>query len=369
MSENPANSNAKKPPREPAATPSSLVEWFNRQLTRGNVERFELQQLSASSDPKIVEDWDANEGGGAPEQLADLVWARAIDDSKDSIETSAAVHYGVLSFVAPGTGSGSLKKFVVPARARVDASPLERPNAEGVLAGSMRHLNKSTEASHLFVQEMAKQSGDSFERTQLAWKTIVESHVRTIETLERNFDTQLKWKDTELVRLRDRNKELEDRALAERKLGEELESEKFERDLRMLKAAHGEERKNQVANHVIANVLPIVTRRFGGMLNGLGAGPAPAPSTSPESPPAAPMYFTPREAEMIRRFLACCGLAELNAIQTALASLEGSTALPAFEQLLTVLWEEDEKRNQAEAAAANGAVNGTNGAAAHGDPS
>jgi hypothetical protein len=261
-----------------------------------------------------------------------------------------------------------LKKFQVPARARLDASPLEKPNAEGVVAGAMRHLNKSTEASHLFVEELAKQSGDAFERTQLAWKTIVESHVRTIEALERNFDSQLKWKDAELVRLRDRNKELEERSLETFRLGEELQGEKFERDLKMLKAAHGEERMNEVAKHVIGNILPIVTRRFGGMLGGLGPGSAP-PTPSESAPTSSvPAIFTPREAESIRSFLATCGLAELHAIQAALASVPDSRAPAAFDQLLTVLMEEDEKR-QGEAAAAAGANGVTNGAAVHGGPS
>jgi hypothetical protein len=344
------------------ATPQSLVAWIARQQQRGNVERYELRLESATTNPRFVDDYDAKEGGGAAEQLADLIYARAIEDSENAPDLSS-VYYGVQAHLTPGLGLGSMKRFSVPQPTRVEGRPLEPANETGLLAIGMRGLNKATEAAQLFVLENARQMGDGFESTQLGWKELCASAMKALADQGKNFSDQLEWKNQELTRLRDRNVELEQRSLETFKLSEEVQSTKHQRDLEMLRALASEERKTGVANNVIANVLPFVTKRLGTMLGGppgASSSPPSAASSAPAAPPAESKEtpFSLREQFAIQRFLACLTPAEFFAIQGA---IKGTPAGLRFDELVSVLHEEAKRRDDEEAAAAaatNGAVNG-----------
>jgi hypothetical protein len=360
----PTTPRATRARENPNATPQHLVAWLREKQEKGGVSRYELQLLSSTANPRVVDEYSARDGGGAPEQLADLLWARAMEDSHDSPDL-ASVYYGVAAFME--AGGTLLKRFTVPTPTRLDGRTPEPANQEGLLALGMRGLSKWNDSAHLFAVEMAKLMSDSTTETQLHWRAIVEAGQKERESLIGSLERQLAWKDAELARIQTRNETLETRALESRAKQEEYESGLHARQLEMVKTASGEERKDRVADKVIETVLPHFARRLGSMFQGAGPAPANAANGAAHAAaapgPAGEGPFNFREQVAIHRFLGTLMMqpGHLDKIREV---IKGTPAELAFDQLVAVLQEEALKKDEAEAAAAAAAqAPHTNGAA------
>lgn len=344
--------------REQAArrqdTPRGIVEFISHQQARGEVERFELHAVSTTSS-RFVEDWAGNEGGGEAEQIADLLYARALDDSENSRDV-AAVNFEVQSIMVPGEGRpGARKRFVVPMPARVDSRPLEQPDQEGLLSIGMRGLNKGMEMANLFTLENQRQLALTCEKTTVAAAAAEARYNENMDRLTENFRAQLGWKDADILRMQTRLERLEDRAAKTIEVYEELQTEKHKRELETIQVVENEDRKTKVVDLGMKLLVPALMKRYA---------PGLAATTTAAATPAA-RNFNENEDRAIHALLRHL-FENPELLERVEGVLKGTTAETFFAEMAKTLIEEHIKRSTAaqEASEAH-----TNGASANGVPS
>lgn len=334
---------------ERSETPRTLLEWIRRQQDRGNVDRYELLGMSTVKGARFIEDFEPTEGGGAPEQIADLVYARAKDDSENSPEYGS-IHYALR--VKSTHGEGAQKNFVVPTPTRTDARPVEPPTQEGIVAVGMRALNKAAEQSNILTMELARQVGAATERSEIGWKALVGSQQDQQELLTENFTKQIAWATDENGRLRARITELEKRDAQSIEIREALNDKKHEHQVEQRRIEGQERRKNDATMFLLHRFGPHLANKFESLL-GLGPGTAESahantPATSDASASTNVETFSPRELQAIGAFLTVMGAEEIQAIDRA---LEGSRAQALFHELVKTIFEESARRENLRTAA------------------
>jgi|GEM_PF-4832740 hypothetical protein len=363
------------PPQQTASsardhdTPRALVDFVRDQQKKGEkVERYELHAISATT-AQFVEDYQRSEGGGAPEQIADLLWARAIDHSENGRDTTA--HFCVQTVMVPGEGRpGARKNFVIPMVARLDARPLERPDTEGLLSVGMAALYRSTQLANMLTVENQRQLALTAEK---ATESAAAAEARYNESLDRltvAFEKQLAWKDADNERMRVRLEALEGRSAKTIELWEELQTAAHERQLAMIKLVEGEDRKTKVVDFGMKLIGPALLKRYAPALAGSGGAPPAAPTgATPNAATSHAAVFNEPEEKAIYGLLSVLfGRPDL--LERIEAALKDTPAHAPFEAMVRTLVDEHVKRSGAAEAEAAAHANGTaNGATTNGVPS
>lgn len=327
----------------PRETPRALVGFVGEEQKRGEVERYELHAVSSTSS-RFVTDFDGTEGGGAAEQIADLLWARALDDSENSRDV-AAVNFEVQSVMVPGQGrEGGRKRFVVPMPSRIDSRPLEQPDQDGLLSIGMRGLNKATELANQFTIENQDQLASTFDRAVIIYTAAQERAEANLDRLTANFERQLAWKEAEITRMQTRLERIEERHAKTIELAEELQTAEHERQLQMIKLVEGEDRKTKVIDLGVKLIGPALLKRYAPSLLAPGAPANAAP------PPAAPASLSANEQEAFAELMRVL-FKTPELLERIEAVLKDTPAEVPFALMLKTLFEEHVRRNTTAAAA------------------
>lgn len=341
--------------------PARLISFIREQVARGPGRALLQQRQMGPSTP--VDDWPVTAGTKA-EELAELVWRRALDDAEGAGD-GGLVKYAIV--IARTDGSGAARwNFQSPPLTSADGGAVEGPDAHGAISLTMKHVREERAvSSHVFLEGLESLHNVHADQ-QVVWKSIVDAALGSAKAATEHLRLQLEASERMNERLLAQNATMQEKYLEVMVLIEEAQSGRHERDLAMEKMKRSEGRKTAIVDDVlIKRVLPALAVKFGGL--SLGPGTTSPAAPAPGSPAAAggaavdgggPLPdFSARQLRVIGAFLQVLQPAEINAIDGV---LEGASKA-RFEELVRVFVEEAqaaaaaaEKANAASGATANG---------------
>ena len=330
--------------------PPKFLAFLREQLTRG-AKRVHLQHRTMGP-ATPVEDWPVPPGTKADE-LAETIWRRALEDAEQSGDGGLA-RYGVV--VIRAEGDPARWTITTPALTGFDGGAHEGPNAEGIIAQSMKHLREERAVTSTVLLESIEALHGTHADQLVAWKKCIEGYAELADKSAAVLSRQVEFYEKANERLLATNERMADKHLELIVVLEDLKSDQHTRDLELEKMRRSEGRKSQLIDElVIKRVVPALAAKFGaGIGIGISGAPTPAAGEDTRTDELPTPSFTPRQSRAIGAFLRVLGGPDLVAIDAALTG----EPKQRFKELVEIFIEETENAHAAAAAANAANANG-----------